>query len=418
MSYELLKHDKKVHEALMAENKRQEQSLECIASENFVSRAVMQAYTSTLTNKYAEGYPGRRYYGGCRPSDAIEDLARDRIKKVFKANYANVQPHSGAQANMAVFLTALKPGDTFLGMDLAHGGHLSHGSKVNFSGLQHTVISYGVTKDTNLIDYDEVRTQAKEHKPRLIIAGASAYPRMIDFQKFKEIADEVDALFMVDMAHIAGLIAAGLHPSPIALADFVTSTTHKTLRGPRGGIILSNNEDFYKKLNSRLFPGVQGGPLMHVVAAKAVAFGEALEPSFKVYQQAVIDNAKSLAEVLVSRGLALVSGGTDNHLLLLNTFDTKGVTGKAAQEFLEQVGITTNKNAIPYDTNKPGIASGIRIGTPALTTRGFGKAEFEELGNCIADTLEKPEDSTTQSNVSGRIKELCDKFPMGAFRLD
>ena len=418
MSYELLKHDKEVHEALMAENKRQEQSLECIASENFVSRAVMQAYTSTLTNKYAEGYPGRRYYGGCRPSDVIEDLARDRIKKVFKADYANVQPHSGAQANMAVFLTALKPGDTFLGMDLAHGGHLSHGSKVNFSGLQHTVVSYGVTKDTNLIDYDEVRVQAKEHKPMLIIAGASAYPRMIDFQKFKEIADEVDALFMVDMAHIAGLIAAGLHPSPIALADFVTSTTHKTLRGPRGGIILSNNEDFYKKLNSRLFPGVQGGPLMHVVAAKAVAFGEALEPDFKVYQQAVIDNAKSLAEVLVSRGLTLVSGGTDNHLLLLNTFDTKGVTGKAAQEFLEQVGITTNKNAIPYDTNKPDIASGIRIGTPALTTRGFGKVEFEELGNCIADILEKPEDSTTQSNVSGRIKELCDKFPMGAFRLD
>ena len=418
MSYELLKHDKEVHEALMAENKRQEQSLECIASENFVSRAVMQAYTSTLTNKYAEGYPGRRYYGGCRPSDVIEDLARDRIKKVFKADYANVQPHSGAQANMAVFLTALKPGDTFLGMDLAHGGHLSHGSKVNFSGLQHTVVSYGVTKDTNLIDYDEVRVQAKEHKPMLIIAGASAYPRMIDFQKFKEIADEVDALFMVDMAHIAGLIAAGLHPSPIALADFVTSTTHKTLRGPRGGIILSNNQDFYKKLNSRLFPGVQGGPLMHVVAAKAVAFGEALEPDFKVYQQAVIDNAKSLAEVLVSRGLTLVSGGTDNHLLLLNTFDTKGVTGKAAQEFLEQVGITTNKNAIPYDTNKPDIASGIRIGTPALTTRGFGKVEFEELGNCIADILEKPEDSTTQSNVSGRIKELCDKFPMGAFRLD
>lgn len=418
MSYELLKHDKEVHEALMAENKRQEQSLECIASENFVSRAVMQAYTSTLTNKYAEGYPGRRYYGGCCPSDAIEDLARDRIKKVFKADYANVQPHSGAQANMAVFLTALKPGDTFLGMDLAHGGHLSHGSKVNFSGLQHTAISYGVTKDTNLIDYDEVRTQAKEYKPMLMIAGASAYPRMIDFQKFKEIADEVNALFMVDMAHIAGLIAAGLHPSPIALADFVTSTTHKTLRGPRGGIILSNNEDFYKKLNSRLFPGVQGGPLMHVVAAKAVAFGEALEPDFKVYQQAVIDNAKSLAEVLVSRGLALVSGGTDNHLLLLNTFDTKGVTGKAAQEFLEQVGITTNKNAIPYDTNKPDIASGIRIGTPALTTRGFGKVEFEELGNCIADILEKPEDSTTQSNVSGRVKELCDKFPMGAFRLD
>lgn len=418
MSYELLKHDKEVHEALMSENKRQEQSLECIASENFVSRAVMQAYTSTLTNKYAEGYPGRRYYGGCRPSDAIEDLARDRIKKVFKADYANVQPHSGAQANMAVFLTALKPGDTFLGMDLAHGGHLSHGSKVNFSGLQHTVVSYGVTKDTNLIDYDEVRVQAKEHKPMLIIAGASAYPRMIDFQKFKEIADEVDALFMVDMAHIAGLIAAGLHPSPIALADFVTSTTHKTLRGPRGGIILSNNGDFYKKLNSRLFPGVQGGPLMHIVAAKAIAFGEALEPDFKVYQQAVIDNAKSLAEVLASRGLALVSGGTDNHLLLLNTFDTKGVTGKAAQEFLEQVGITTNKNAIPYDTNKPDIASGIRIGTPALTTRGFGKAEFEELGNCIADILEKPEDSTTQSNVSGRVKELCDKFPMDAFRLD
>lgn len=418
MSYELLKHDEKVHEALMAENKRQEQSLECIASENFVSRAVMQAYTSTLTNKYAEGYPGRRYYGGCHPSDVIEDLARDRIKKVFKADYANVQPHSGAQANMAVFLTALKSGDTFLGMDLAHGGHLSHGSKVNFSGLQYTVVSYGVTKDTNLIDYDEVRAQAKKHKPMLIIAGASAYPRMIDFQKFKEIADEVDALFMVDMAHIAGLIAAGLHPSPIALADFVTSTTHKTLRGPRGGIILSNNKDFYKKLNSRLFPGVQGGPLMHVVAAKAVAFGEALEPDFKVYQQAVIDNAKSLAEVLVSRGLTLVSGGTDNHLLLLNTFDTKGVTGKAAQEFLEQVGITTNKNAIPYDTNKPDIASGIRIGTPALTTRGFGKVEFEELGNCIADILEKPEDSTTQSNVSGRVKELCDQFPMGSFRLD
>ncbi len=418
MPYDIIKtQDSDLYEALLAEDDRQQNSLELIASENFVSQAVLQAYTSTLTNKYAEGYPGKRYYGGCEPSDMVENLARDRIKNVFGCEYANVQPHSGAQANTAVFLACLKPGDTFLGMDLAHGGHLSHGSKVNFSGLYFNVASYGVSEKDNLIDYDDVRATAKEAKPKLIIAGASAYPRIIDFAKFREIADEVGALVLVDMAHIAGLVAAGLHPSPLEHADFVTSTTHKTLRGPRGGIILSNNEDWFKKLNSRVFPGTQGGPLMHVIAAKAAAFGEALKPDFKDYQQQVINNANTLAETLLSRGLSLVSGGTDNHLVLVNTFDTRNVTGKDAQEMLESVGITTNKNAVPFDKNKPAIASGIRLGAPALTTRGFGQKEFTTVGNLISDVIENPENEEVHNKVKAQIKELCESFPMTKFRL-
>lgn len=417
-SYNLIEAaDSEVFAALKAEDERQQTHLELIASENFVSREVIQAYTSTLTNKYAEGYPGKRYYGGCGPSDMIEDIARDRIKKVFNSSYANVQPHSGAQANMAVFLLALEPGDTFLGMDLAHGGHLSHGSKVNFSGKYFNVVPYGVDEKSHLIDYDNLAKLAREHKPKMIVAGASAYPRKIDFARFREIADEVGALLMVDMAHIAGLVAAGLHPSPIDYAQFVTSTTHKTLRGPRGGIILSNAEEFDKKLNSRVFPGIQGGPLMHVIAAKAVAFGEALKDEFKTYQKNVVENAAHFAEKLKSRGLSLVSGGTDNHLLLVNTFDTKNITGKDAQELLENIGITTNKNALPFDTNPPAIASGIRLGTPALTTRGFDKADFTEVANCIADIFDNPQDEQIKNDVAGRVKDLCDKKPMTGFRL-
>ena len=418
MPYSIIeKQDPEVFKALIAENEREENFLELIASENFVSKAVLEAYTSTLTNKYAEGYSGKRYYGGCEPSDMVEDIACNRIRQIFNCKYANVQPHSGAQANMAVFFAALNPGDTFLGLDLAHGGHLSHGSKVNFSGMYFNVLSYGVTKDTNTIDFDDVARKAKEHKPKLIIAGASAYARTIDFSRFAQIARENGALLMVDMAHIAGLVAADLHPSPLPHADFVTSTTHKTLRGPRGGVIVSNNMDFEKKLNSRVFPGVQGGPLMHVIAAKAVAFGEALKPDFKVYQQHVIENAKTMAETLLSRGIRLVSGGTDNHLILLDTFSTKKVTGKLAQESLEKSGITVNKNAIPFDENPPSIASGIRIGSPALTTRGFGKAEFIKVGNLIADILENPEDEKTIQKARGIVKELCGKFPMTQFRL-
>lgn len=419
MPYSLLKEtDPELHSYLIDEDNRQQNYLEMIASENFVSPSVLTAYTSTLTNKYAEGYPGRRYYGGCGPSDDVENLARERIKKLFGANYANVQPHSGAQANMSVFSAALQPGDTFLGMDLAHGGHLSHGMKINFSGVYFNPVSYGVDEKTHLIDYDRVAEIAKESKPKMIIAGASAYPRVIDFDRFAQIAADVGALLMVDMAHIAGLIAAGLHPSPVGSADFVTSTTHKTLRGPRGGIILSNNEDYFKKLDSRLFPGTQGGPLMHVIAAKAVAFKEALKPSFKDYQQQIINNSKALADTLMKRGLTLVSGGTDNHLMLVNTFDTKNITGKDAQELLEDVGITTNKNALPFDKNKPAVASGIRIGTPALTTRGFTEAEIRETGEIIADTLEAAGNDAELKKLRERVTELCDRFPMKGFRLD
>lgn len=427
MAYSLIeKSDLEVYKALVAEDERQQTHLELIASENFVSREVLQAYTSTFTNKYAEGYPGKRYYGGCGPSDQIETLAIERLKKIFGATFANVQPHSGAQANMAATFTALQPGDTFMGMDLAHGGHLTHGSKVNFSGLYYNVVAYGVDEKTHLIDFDQVARLAKEHKPKLIIAGASAYSRILDFAKFAEIAKSVNARFMVDMAHIAGLVAAGVHPSPVPFADFVTSTTHKTLRGPRGGfVIMGDNgrdkeveEKDRKKVNSRVFPGVQGGPLMHVIAAKAVAFGEALKPEFKEYQNRVVENAGVLAETLASRNFQLVSGGTDNHLLVVNTFATKNVTGKDAQQLLEDVGITTNKNALPFDPNKPAIASGIRLGSPALTTRGLGKDEFVKVGNLIADMLENPDDEKTKISVKEQVAEICETFPMTAHRLD
>lgn len=419
MSYELIqKTDIELYNALKAEDQRQENYLELIASENFVSREVLQAYTSTLTNKYAEGYPGKRYYGGCEPSDQVENIALERLKKLYHANFANVQPHSGAQANMAVLFSVLQPGDTFLGMDLSHGGHLTHGSRVNFSGLYYNVIAYGVDEKTHRIDFSQVEKLAKEHKPKLIIAGASAYPRIIDFARFAEIAQSVGAYLMVDMAHIAGAIAADLHPSPVPYADFVTSTTHKTLRGPRGGFILTNSEENFKKMNSRVFPGVQGGPLMHVIAAKAVALGEALQPTFQDYQKQVLQNANALAETLLSRDFELVSQGTDNHLMIVNTFATKKVTGKDAQEILEQVHITTNKNTLPFDINKPAVASGIRLGSPALTTRGLGKEEFVTVGNLIADVLENPQDEQIKNKVKNKVKELCQNFPMAAFRLE
>lgn len=409
--------DKEVFAALKAEDDRQNSHLELIASENFVSRPVLEAYTSTLTNKYAEGYPGKRYYGGCGPSDMIETIAIERIKQVFNARFANVQPHSGASANLAAFYATLQPGDTYLGMDLSHGGHLTHGSAVNFSGLYYKPVAYGVDEKTHLIDYDQVERLALEHKPKLIIVGASAYPRIIDFPRFRAIADKVGAKVMVDMAHIAGLVAAGVHPSPLPYADIVTSTTHKTLRGPRGGIILTNNEDMIKILNSRVFPGVQGGPLMHVIAAKAVAFGEALQGDFKAYQERVVANAKTLAERLVERKFSLVSGGTDNHLMIVNTFDTKGITGKDAQAMLEAANITTNKNMLPYDRNKPAIASGIRLGSPALTTRGFGKAEFIETADIIADILEAKGEEAALAKGRERVAALCAKLPMKNFRL-
>ncbi|MDH4200093.1 MAG: serine hydroxymethyltransferase [Spirochaetia bacterium] len=415
MSYDLIKkQDLEVYNALMKEEDRESNTLELIASENFTSLAVRQAYSSSLTNKYAEGYPGKRYYGGCGPSDDIENLAIDRAKKLFNAGYANVQPHSGAQANMAVFFHALKPGDTFLGMDLAHGGHLSHGSPVNFSGIVYNPTGYAVDPKTHLIDFDQVARLAREKKPKMIIAGFSAYPRKLDFAKFKEIADSVDALLMTDIAHIAGIIAAGLHQSPMEYADYVTTTTHKTLRGPRGGLILSNKEKHFSKLNSRVFPGIQGGPLMHVIAAKAVAFGEALQPEFKKYQEQVLINAKVLAETLLKRGLNLVSGGTDNHLLLVNTFESKKITGKDAQELLEKAGFTTNKNALPFDPNPPAIASGIRLGSPALTTRGFGENEFQWTGNLISDVLDNPTDAVIEK-VRHSVDELCHKFPLAKF---
>jgi glycine hydroxymethyltransferase len=419
MGYPLIaKNDPELAAGLEAEDKRQDSHLELIASENFVSPLVLEAYTSTLTNKYAEGYPGKRYYGGCGPSDMVEELALERIKKIFNAKYANVQPHSGASANLAAFYAILQPGDTFLGMDLSHGGHLTHGSAVNFSGLYYKPIAYGVDRKTYLIDYDQVERLALEHKPKMIIAGASAYPRIIDFPRFRSIADKVGARVMVDMAHIAGLVAAGLHPSPLEYADIVTSTTHKTLRGPRGGIILSNHEDLFKTLNSRVFPGVQGGPLMHVIAAKAAAFGEALKPEFKTYQRNVLANARALAEQLMKRGLSLVSGGTENHLMIVNTFDTKGITGKDAQTLLESANITTNKNMLPYDSNKPAIASGIRLGSPALTTRGFNEEDFRETANIIADLLDSKGSDAGLTDAKNRVKVLCEKYPMKHFRLN
>ncbi|QCR31422.1 serine hydroxymethyltransferase [Lysinibacillus sp. SGAir0095] len=411
MAYEkVAAQDKAVLEGILAEKKRQQANIELIASENIVTEAVMEAQGSVLTNKYAEGYPGRRYYGGCEHVDVVEDIARDRVKQIFGAEYANVQPHSGAQANMAVYFTVLEPGDTVLGMNLSHGGHLTHGSPVNFSGVQYKFVEYGVTKDTHVIDYEDVRAKALEHKPKLIVAGASAYPREIDFKKFREIADEVGAYFMVDMAHIAGLVATGEHQSPVPYADFVTSTTHKTLRGPRGGLILTS-EEWGKKIDKSVFPGIQGGPLMHVIAAKAVAFGEALQPEFKEYAKQIKANAKALAETLQAEGLELVSGGTDNHLLLVNV-KSVGLTGKVAEKVLDEVGLTTNKNTIPYDEEKPFVTSGIRLGTAAVTSRGFKEEDLKEVGLIIAKLLKNPEDEAVKQEATDRVKVLTDKYPI------
>jgi glycine hydroxymethyltransferase len=404
--------DSAVFEAMEKEFARQQANIELIASENIVSAAVIEAQGSVLTNKYAEGYPGKRYYGGCEFVDIVEDIARDRAKQLFGAEHVNVQPHSGAQANMAVYFTVLEPGDTVLGMNLAHGGHLTHGSPVNFSGVQYNFVEYGVTKDTNVIDYEDVRAKALEHKPKLIVAGASAYPREINFAKFREIADEVGALFMVDMAHIAGLVAAGLHPNPVPYADFVTTTTHKTLRGPRGGMILTS-EAWGKKIDKSIFPGIQGGPLMHVIAGKAVAFGEALQPEFKQYAAQVVKNAKVLGETLQAEGIDLVSGGTDNHLLLLDV-RSLGLTGKVAEALLDDVNITANKNGIPYDPEKPFVTSGVRIGTPAITSRGFVEEDMKEVGVLIAAVLKNPEDEAVKADAKARVKVLTDKYPIYA----
>lgn len=408
--FSLLKqNDPEVFAAVMQEAGRQQNKIELIASENFVSEIVMEANGTPLTNKYAEGYPGKRYYGGCEYVDIVEDLARDRAKELFGANYANVQPHSGAQANMAVFFALLTPGDTVLSMSLAHGGHLSHGSPVNMSGKYFNIVPYGVNEDENVIDYEELRRLAHECKPKLILAGASAYPRTIDFAKFSEIAKEVGAYLMVDMAHIAGLVATGCHPSPIEYADVVTTTTHKTLRGPRGGLILCKDEEFGMQFNKAIFPGIQGGPLMHTIAAKAVCFGEALKPEFKQYQEQVVKNAKALSDALISEGFKLVSGGTDNHLILVD-LTPMDVTGKEAEKLLDDVGITVNKNAIPFDTKSPFVTSGIRIGTPATTTRGFKEEEMVEIAKLIKLTITDYENS--QDEIRARVKALCDKYPL------
>jgi glycine hydroxymethyltransferase len=409
--------DPEVYEILLKEDKRQENSLEMIASENFVSQSVLEAYTSTLTNKYAEGYPNKRYYNGCEYADAIETLAIERAKKLFNVNFVNVQPHSGAQANAAVFLAFLNPGETFLGMDLSHGGHLTHGSKVNYSGRLYQPIFYGVRKDTETIDFDQIYQLAKEHKPKMIIAGFSAYPRILDFNKFREIADEVGAKLMADIAHIAGLVAAGYHPSPVGVAHVITTTTHKTLRGPRGGMIMTQDEEIAKTINSRVFPGIQGGPLMHVIAAKAVAFGEALRPEYKIYIEKVIENAKVLAETFMQRGMRVVSGGTDNHIVLLDV-GKKGLTGNVVADELHAIGITANKNTIPFDPHPPMITSGIRFGSPALTTRGLGKDEFKKIGNIICDLIENINDETIKSKLKKEVEEITTQFPMNKFRLD
>lgn len=408
--FNLLKqNDPEVYEAVMNEANRQRNKIELIASENFVSETVMETNGTPLTNKYAEGYPGKRYYGGCEFVDVVETLAIERAKKLFGAGYANVQPHSGAQANMAVFFALLTPGDTVLSMSLDHGGHLSHGSPVNMSGKYFNIVPYGVTEDTNTIDYDAVRKLALESKPKLILAGASAYPRIIDFEKFAEIAKEVGAYFMVDMAHIAGLVAAGYHPSPMPYADVVTTTTHKTLRGPRGGLILTNDEELAKKFNKAIFPGIQGGPLMHTIAAKAVCFGEALKPEFKQYAEQIVKNAQALAKQLLEEGFKLVSGGTDNHLMLVNLTDMN-VTGKEAEKMLDEVGITVNKNAIPFDTRSPFITSGIRIGTPATTSRGFDEEDMVEVGKLIGMTIKDFEGN--KEEVKARVAALCTKHPL------
>ncbi len=409
--------DPAVKETLDEEFSRQQTQIELIASENIVSRAVLEAQGSVLTNKYAEGYPGKRYYGGCEAVDKTEQLAIDRAKELFGCSYANVQPHSGSQANQAVFMAVLKPGDVFLGMSLAAGGHLTHGAAPNQSGKWFNAVQYGVRKEDCLIDYDQIEQLTAEHQPKLIIAGGSAYPRVIDFARFRAIADKVSALFMVDMAHYAGLVAAGIYPNPFPHAHVVTTTTHKTLRGPRSGLILSNDAELGKKINSAIFPGIQGGPLMHVIAAKAVAFGEALRPEFKLYGKQVLDNARALAATLVERGCAIVTGGTDCHLMLVD-LRPKSVTGKAAEESLERAGLTCNKNAIPFDTEKPAITSGIRLGTPAGTTRGFGIAEFKIIGNLIGDVLDGlakgGDNSAVEKAVKSKVAAICKEFPIYA----
>jgi glycine hydroxymethyltransferase len=402
--------DPEVAKAIDLEEQRQRNKIELIASENFVSRAVMAAQGSVLTNKYAEGYPGKRYYGGCEYVDIVEDLARERIKQLFGAEHANVQPHSGAQANTAVYLAVLKPGDTVLGMNLAHGGHLTHGSPVNISGLYYNFVAYGVDAESETINYDEILRLALEHRPKLLVAGASAYPRSIDFKRLREIADEAGCLLMVDMAHIAGLVAAGLHTSPVPYADFVTSTTHKTLRGPRGGIILCREKDA-QKIDKAIFPGIQGGPLMHVIAAKAVAFKEALEPGFKGYQEKIVQNAKILAECLTQRGFRLVSGGTDNHLLLLD-LRNKGISGKDAEHALDEAGITVNKNSIPFDPVSPFVTSGIRIGTPAVTTRGMDSQAMEEIAEAIDLVLTYHGQADKLQEAQNLVRDLCARFPL------
>ncbi len=404
--------DPEVWAAIAAEIERQEDGLEMIASENYVSPAIMQAVGSVLTNKYAEGYPGRRYYGGCEHCDVVEDLARDRAKKLFGAQHVNVQPHSGSQANLAVYLTAIEPGDTVLGLDLAHGGHLTHGMKLNISGKLYHFVSYGVTRDTHRIDFDQVAALAREHKPKLIVAGASAYPREIPHGKFAEIAKSVGAKLFVDMAHYAGLVAAGLHDNPVPVADFVTTTTHKTLRGPRGGMSMCR-EQYAKDLDRNVFPGIQGGPLMHVIAGKAICFAEALAPSFKTYAQAILDNAKTLAEVLLSGGGRLMSGGTDNHLLLFDVTPL-GLAGKQAEAVLGACGITVNKNMIPYDERKPLDPSGIRLGTPAITTRGRGQAEMKVIGGWILQALKAPDDAALHTEIHSEVFSLCEQFPVPA----
>ena len=412
-SMNIASYDPELAQAMADEATRQEEHIELIASENYASPRVLEAQGSVLTNKYAEGYPEKRYYGGCEYVDVAEQLAIDRVKQLFGADYANVQPHSGSQANAAVYMALLNPGETVLGMSLAHGGHLTHGAKVNFSGRIYNAVQYGITAE-GYIDYAEVERLAIEHKPKMIVAGFSAYSRVIDWQKFREIADKVGAYLMVDMAHVAGLVAAGVYPSPVQIADVTTSTTHKTLRGPRGGIILAKaNPDLEKKFNSLVFPGIQGGPLMHVIAGKAVAFKEALEPEFTSYQQQVVKNAKVMAATLISRGYNIVSGGTDNHLMLVDLI-AKGLTGKAADAALGAANITVNKNSVPNDPQSPFVTSGIRVGTPAITTRGFKEAEVQQLANWMADVLDNIEDIATIERVKGQVLEICKRFPVYA----
>lgn len=403
--------DPQVQKAIDMELSRQRNKLEMIASENIVSSAVMQAQGSILTNKYAEGYPGKRYYGGCEYVDIVEQLAIDRAKELFGAQYANVQPHSGAQANTAVFFALLNPGDTVLGMNLTDGGHLTHGSPVNISGKYFKIVPYGVDKETERIDYDELEKLAKQHKPKLIIGGASAYSRIIDFARMAQIAKAVGAYFMVDMAHIAGLVAAGLHPNPVPYADVVTTTTHKTLRGPRGGLILCKDAEFGKQFNKAIFPGIQGGPLMHIVAAKAVAFKEALSEDFKTYQQQVVKNAAALADELMQKGFRIVSGGTDNHLMLIDLC-SKNITGKEAQNLLDDIGITANKNTIPFEPLSPFVTSGIRLGTPALTTRGLKEADIRQVADIIAEVIEKRDDETVIARAKEKVADICKRFPL------